>query len=316
MARNRTRAVRWLLKKLGYDLRRLEKFRVHAWDPESTLGQEPGLDSFEAVIPRPVRHFDIMFRSCARVEIFGQSRKRLLDASKTEVLARCLNSLVRSINHAMPECEGVAITLKVFDDHSDPACIERMQAILAGCACPTELIHLEVTGNGPSIGEVYRHAKVHATDVIYLVEDDYLHDVPAVREMIESYARLADLFGGDIVLFPSDRPGTYRHVEPTQLLLGSHRHWRRLGRTTFTSVTSANLLNRYWERYIALAQYGIDPDVTEATTIHPIYEEVPCLAPVPSLAVHFQQLDEISPFVDWRQWWADAAPEGEAAPSR
>lgn len=316
MAKNRTRAVRWLLKKLGYDLRRLEKFRVHAWDPESTLGQEPGLDSFEAVIPRPVRHFDIMFRSCARVEIFGQSRKRLLGAPKSEVLTRCLNSLVRSINHAVAEGEGVAIRLTVLDDHSDPECIERMRAVLARCACPAELIELEVTGNGPSFGAVCRHARERATDVIYMVEDDYLHDVPAIHEMIESYARLSDLFGGDIVLFPSDRPGPYRHVESTQLVLGSHRHWRRLGETTATSVTTATLLDKYWDRYIALEQYGVDPDITEATTIYPIYNEVPCLAPVPSLAVHFQQLDEISPFVDWRQWWADAAPEGEATPSR
>ena len=124
MAKNRTRAVRWLLKKLGYDLRRLEKFHVHEWDPDSTLGQVPGLDSFEAVIPRPIRQFDILFRSCSRVEIFGQGRKRLLNAPKSEVLRRCLNSLVRSINHAVPKCGGVAITLKIFDDHSDSTCIE------------------------------------------------------------------------------------------------------------------------------------------------------------------------------------------------
>jgi len=296
------------LKKLGYDLRRLEKFKVHAWDPESTLGQEPGLDSFEVVIPRPVRHFDILFRSCARVEIFGQTRGRLLSAPKAEVLVRCLNSLVHSINHALLQRGDVAITLTVLDDHSDPECIDRMQAILADCACPAELVQLEVTGNGLSFGAVCRHAKAHATDVIYMVEDDYLHDLPAVHELIESYARLVGLFDGDVVLFPSDRPGAYRHVEPTQLLLGSHRHWRRLGETTFTSVTTAALLNRYWDRYIALEQYGTDPAVTEATTIYPIYEEVPCLAPVPSLTVHFQQLDEISPFVDWRQWWEDAAP--------
>jgi hypothetical protein len=255
-----------------------------------------------------VTHFDIVFRSCARVEIFGQSRKRLLSAPKSEVLIRCLNSVVRSVNEALVKLDGVAITLTVFDDHSDPECLDRVRSVLATCRCENRLVELDVNGNGPSVGVAYRHAKENATDVVYFVEDDYLHDLTAVREMIESFGRLSAMFERDLVLFPCDRPGSYRHVEPTQLLLGSHRHWRRLAKTTFTSVTTTNLLRTYWDRYIGLEKYGIDPAVTEATTVHPIYREVPCFSPVPSLAVHFQQLDQISPYVDWRRWWEEAAP--------
>jgi hypothetical protein len=88
------------------------------------------------------------------------------------------------------------------------------------------------------------------------------------------------------------------------VLLGGDRHWRRTWMTTFTSVTTVGTLRKYWKHYDRLGDYGIEPDISEHNTINLIYAEVPCLSPMPSLAVHMQMLEHVSPYVDWRGWWA------------
>lgn len=303
MAKARTRLVRNLLNLLGYDLRRLQKTHIHDRNPGWKLDYETGFDGFETIIPRPVIEFDIIFRSCARVEVFGQDRKRLLGVPKSEVLLRCLNSLIHSINHASDLGLDTAIRLTVLDDHSSDECVQQINSLLKFARCETRYIALETTGNGPSVGSCYRWARDNARDIIYFVEDDYLHDERSIFETIKSYERLAAVLKSDIVLFPTDKPDLYRDIDQTQVFPGSHRHWRTIANTTFTSITSLKILKAHWASYIGLEKYGIDHDVTEETTLNHVYRTVPCLSPMPGLAVHFQQIDELSPFNDWQGWW-------------
>jgi hypothetical protein len=58
---------------------------------------------------------------------------------------------------------------------------------------------------------------------------------------------------------------------------------------------------------MAFTRYGIDPGVSEANTINHVYKSMPCFSPLPSLAVHFQHLDTLSPYFDWRGWWEASA---------
>lgn len=308
MAKPITRMLRKLANAMGYDLLRLQKTTIHP-EAKSGLGRGGGFDAFEPVLPRPVKSFDIVFRSCARVEIHGQAnRKRIVDAPKGELLARCLNSLVRSINHAVALIPSTRITLTILDDHSSPEYIAAIKAILSTAQCPTAFRSLENTGNGPSVGSALRHARSQFNDVVYFVEDDYLHVEHAVSEMILSYGRLASVLKQDeISLFPCDYPDRYRHIEPSLVLLGETMHWRTVRNSTFTVVTTRALLETYWDFYIGLEGYGVTPGVSEATTIERVYETVPCLAPVGSLAVHIQQFDSISPYIDWRQLWESSA---------
>ena len=76
MAKPLTRLARTILNRMGYDLLRLQKTNIHH-EARSGLGRGEGFDAFEAILPRPVKSFDIYFRCCARVEIFGQSRNRI-----------------------------------------------------------------------------------------------------------------------------------------------------------------------------------------------------------------------------------------------
>ncbi len=306
MAKSRTKFVRKILSKFGYDLQRLQRTQNDMDNPSWHLTEDTGFDGFEAIIPRAVNYFDIVFRSCTRVEIFGQERKRLLGQPKSEVMERCLNSLLKSVENAIQGGVDIPIRLIVMDDHSSDQAVLRIKDLLSRSTCKNLFIALEPTGNGPSVGEAYTWAKKNAKDVIYFVEDDYLHEPGAILEIIRSYERHAAVLERDIVLFPADNPDRYRHVGNANIFLGSNRHWRTVGGTTFTSVTSIGILRKFWDNYIGLAQYGIDPNITEENTIQEIYKTVPCLCPMPGIAMHFQQIDEIPPFTNWKKLWAES----------
>lgn len=305
MAKPLTRLFRRLCNAMGYDLLRLQRTHIHA-EGVGGHGRGGGFDAFEAVVPREVRAFDILFRSCARIEVQGQSRRRIVDAPKIEVVLRCLNSLIRAIARARAEGLTTDIRLCALDDHSDESCVARIRALLATAPCETRFVPLEVTGGGPAVGAALDFARADGRELIYFAEDDYLHDPASVLEIVRTFERLAAVYKRDVVLFPCDYPDRYRHVDPTHVVLGSHRHWRTVRSSTFTLATTRAIIERYWDRFSALRRYGIEAGVSEATTIAHVYREVPCLSPLASLAVHLQHFDTLSPYVDWRRWWEEA----------
>ncbi len=291
---------------MGYDLLRLQKTDIHP-EAVSGLGRGGGFDAFEAIALREVGQLDIYLRSCARVEVFAQSRGRFVGAPKCEVVARCLNSLIRSIAYAKAQGLDIPIRLTVLDDHSSEDCVARIKAVLAKASCPTQFRPLQGTGVGASLTEMYRLARDEAKDVMYFTADDFLHEDRAILELVRSYERLAAVLKQDPVLFVSDYPDRYKHVYPTHVLLGSHRHWRSIHNTNGADTLSRDILLKYWSLYEAFGRYGVDPSVTEANTIDRIYQEVPCYSPMPSLAVHLQHFDTLSPYFDWQKWWEASA---------
>jgi hypothetical protein len=303
MARLQTRIIRALLRRLGYSLQRLKRTHVHDFDDGTGRGRGDGFDAFEPSLPRPVSHFDILFRSCARASYNTPERRRFMDVPKSELASTCLRSLVDSINDAMSKDSEAKISLTILDDHSDIEVVDDFREILAGANCATDLISLEVTGNGASLKETFTHGRDVCKDLVYCVEDDYLHDLSSVQELIDSYGLLAATLESDVVLLPYDYPDEYRHIVPTHVFLGSDRHWRRVWRSSGSFVTSLKVMQEYWQNYLALCAYGIDPDITEENTIDLIYKEIPCFSPLPTIAVHMQLVDHLSPFVPWRMWW-------------
>ena len=305
MAKPLTRLVRRLCNKIGYDFVRLQNIRLYEGS-ESGLEQSGGFDAFEKTLPRPIEAFDIYFRSCARVEIHGQDRARINRAPKSEVLKRSLTSLVKSINYAVNLGLTVPLTLQVIDDHSSEEVIEAVKLIIGQCQCPVRIHSLEQMDLSFSLRRSYELARSEAKDVIYFIEDDYLHDRLSILATVESYGRLASTVNSDVILFPADYPALYRRIYPTQIILGSDRHWRRIGAMTGTQVIPQSLLRANWDTYVKFATYGTDPAITEDNTINRILDRVPGFSPLPALAVHFQQLDTMSPYVDWERWWEDA----------
>ena len=306
MAKPLTRFARFLANKMGYDLLRLQKTKIHH-ESKSGLGRGGGFDAFEAVVPKAVSNFDIYLRSCARIDVLGQDRARFIGEPKDELILRCVNSLIKSIHQAADKGLETTVSLTIVDDHSHEEFVSRMKALLDTAPCATAFVELQDTGVSASLRETYELARSEATDLIYFAADDYLHADTAVIEMVETYARLCAVLDKEIAIFPSDYPELYKHVTPAAVMLGSDRHWRAVADTTGADVISRATLEKYWDTYMAFSKYGSEPGITEANTIGTIYEEaVPAFSPLPSLSVHFQHFDTLSPYFEWQQWWEDS----------
>ncbi len=254
--------------------------------------------------------FDMIFRSCSKVySVHGG--ERIVNASKEELIIRCLRSLIRSATFAHQKYQADSFSLTIIDDHSSESCVRAIQIALSEVAFPTRFISMtDRTGNGQSLLTTYEYARDNCEDLIYFVEDDFLHESIAVPELLSSYATISNTVKSDVVLYPCDYLTLYQKHYPSAILLSRDRYWRNIGHTTGTIVVSKKTLTRYWDRFMDFTRYDIDPDISEENTLNQIYRNggVPCFSPMPSLAVHMGPEACASPFVNWRKWWDENAP--------
>lgn len=206
---------------------------------------------------------------------------------------------------------STALTLTVIDDHSDPECLSSINDLLRTGNFSSELISLKETGNGPSLKFTYELAHDRAQHLIYFVEDDYLHSPEAITEMLSAQQQFSFFLKQDVVLFPCDGPENYLQIQATPILCSDTRHWRVTNRTTGTNLVSKKTLIDYWDRYMALTKYNPFNDVCEDNTINLIYKTVPCLSPMPSLAMHVVDSTTLPPLVNWTEWWMQSEPKSQ-----
>ena len=152
------------------------------------------------------------------------------------------------------------------------------------------------------------------SNLVYSVEDDYLHTPTAIQEMIDSYQLFSDrLKRTDIVLYPFDEPSEYNPPNRTDFIVhGSNRHWRTGVFTTNVLFTIPEIFKANWELFEVLAlKYNGDylnprtEHYEESNTIWKIWQNNRAIRfnPIPSLALHLQFEQQIDPFIDWKKWW-------------
>lgn len=241
---------------------------------------------------------DVVYRSCSRSNL-----ARHVDVPKSELSLTCLNSLIGSIAQSGRVAD---ITLHVLDDHSDPETVAAMQKLLVEAPCETKFVALEGTGQAASMDGACEYARENCHDLMYFVEDDYLHAEPAIREVLEAREDFSRNLGGrHVIISPCDHAVEYfpQNIRETRLVLGRSRHWRTATGTTSTYLIDRWTLMTYWELYKKHATYAPDNDVCEANTINLIYKKEFCFSPVPSLAAHVSQPDITVPFFDHERLW-------------
>lgn len=246
---------------------------------------------------------DILFRTCSHVEAFT-GKPRFLNTSKSEIILRSLNSLLISCSQA----NGYLITLTIMDDHSDEETMKRMAELLNKYKnIPSNILTINGTGNGASLRYNYEFARKYCKDVVYFCEDDYIHAKTAIKEMIDTYTRIKRFAKNEnLVLHPCDYPDRYTSHYPSFVFLGSDRHWRSIAHTTGTFLLPVTILTEYWDKYMNFTNIGANPNISEDNSINLVYKDVLCISPLPSLAIHFQYLHTLSPFIDYKSWWEAA----------
>jgi len=148
-------------------------------------------------------------------------------------------------------------------------------------------------------------AKNEEADLIYFVEDDYLHSTDSMVEMIFSYEKFYSLFSQEVVLLPSDYPYLYTKDENTKVYLGEKNHWRLVSESLVTFMTSKTLIDKHFSELETMGLEWTDP---WEKPLHNIYKFYPCLSPIPSLAIHCANINSIfgiSPMVNLKKIWDD-----------
>ena len=146
-------------------------------------------------------------------------------------------------------------------------------------------------------------AKDKCEDLIYFVEDDYIHQRNAIEEMIYAYERISSQISNELILCPADYPYLYTKIEPTNIFLGSSRHWRVIGETLCTFLTSKKIVENYWDKFTSMCEFE---HYHFEKPLHDIYKSEYCLSPIPALAFHCTNINSIfglSPNINWKQIW-------------
>lgn len=242
---------------------------------------------------------DVILRTCDNCEV--HSGKRIVDVLKSELILKCLTSLINNNVCSMKK----DVRLTVVDDHSSLQTVEKINDKLATLPNTKFLELPEPRGNGNSMRFCYQYAITDCSDMIYFVEDDYLHYPGCLKEMIESYSLFKErLPENNIVLSPTDDPVDYRpdRIELTRIVLGSTKHWRLNDHTCWTSFMHKYTLIHYWDLFMKFCDYD-NNRICEDNTINLIYRDGKTLlfSPIPSLAVHMQFIEP--PVVDWKEVW-------------
>ena len=162
---------------------------------------------------------------------------------------------------------------------------------------------LETFSNLASLLQSFEVGKSQGDDLIFFMEDDYIHFETMLEEMIASYERIASQIKSDIIMCPSDYPYLYMNNEKTNILIGSKRHWRTIKKTLCTFMTSKSLLDKYWDNFYKTCLDRHDPF---EKYINEIYEKEICISPIKSLSLHLTNINSsygLAPFIDYKKLW-------------
>jgi len=145
--------------------------------------------------------------------------------------------------------------------------------------------------------------KEYSEDLVFFVEDDYLHFEPMMEEMIASYERIASQVNKDIFMCPADYPYLYMNNVKTNILIGNKRHWRTINQTLCTFMTTKALLNKYWDNFYNTCLDRNDPFEKH---LNEIYTKEFCISPLKSLSLHLTNVNSsygLSPFINYKKLW-------------
>ena len=272
----------------------------------------------EVKITRKVNSILIILRMNTDIEIWDQNRRRLFEYPKIEYTKRSLNSLIRSINFLKNKHPTINVKTIIVDDNSSTENLNIVKKVIDGYNI--EIINLdyskyekkiseqknkETFANLASLLQSFEIGKNAGEDLIYFIEDDYLHFEPMLEEMVASYERIASQLKKDIFMCPSDYPYLYMNNEKTNVLIGNKRHWRTVNKTLCTFLTSKNLLDKYWDNFYKNCLDRHDPF---EKYLNEIYSKEICISPLKSLSLHLTNINSsygLSPLIDYKKLWEE-----------
>jgi len=274
----------------------------------------------EINIKKKIESLKIILRTCTSELIMDQNKSRIFESDKNEYTLRTLRSLIKSTKKAKNIFKNINFEIIVTDTNSPDEDIHKIKELLNFSSIKNKFISINLDNFKNKINPGYSKAKFsnmanfynslniaknEDADIIYFVEDDYLHSNDAITEMIFSYEKFNSIFLKDIILLPSDYPYLYTKDDDTKIYLGEKYHWRNVSESLVTFMTSKKLIEKYYD---SLERMGIEWTDPWEKPLHEIYKSNPCLSPLPSLAIHCANINSVfgvSPFIDLKKLWEE-----------
>ena len=317
----------------GYEI--IDQSNFYVPTQEKTLDEDLNIQGKKSItlprgeveISRKVKALTVIFRSCTKVNMLTQNKKRLFDRNKSEYTFRSLNSIIMSLNQAKITFPKIKFDIVIIDYNSKKEDLEQMKKQLNKTNFKNSVITLDINeflnnikkvnaknekvtenqmSNMSNIHKSLLFAKNECSDLVYFVEDDYLHRQEAINEMILTYERISSQLKRELILCPADYPYLYTKIDSTNIFLGGNKHWRKVEETLCTFLTSKIIVEKYWNKFIWMCNFEHYPF---EQPLHDIYKSEYCLSPIPSLAIHLTNINSIfglSPNINWKKIWEES----------
>ena len=266
----------------------------------------------ETRITRKVNALDIIVKTCTSVQLVSQNKKRIFEEDKSEYTFRTINSLIKSAKDLKKKFKEIKIKFTIIDVNSPSSDIDKILSKISNEDFESEHNSVEdirdskdnMSTTMASIRHSFHHAK-NCTDLIYFVEDDYIHKTETLAEMLFAYEKFSSIFQDEIFILSADYPYLYKKMNNSSILIGENMHWRTVKESLLTFMTSKKMIEKHFEKLIDMATNESNPF---EKNLHEIYEKERCFSPIPSLSIHCANINSVfglSPNVDLKKLWND-----------
>lgn len=151
--------------------------------------------------------------------------------------------------------------------------------------------------------------KFDAHELVYFVEDDYLHVPEALVKLMEcvqcAQADYFTLYDHPVRYFPDSNPNADWHSESNRILITKSHHWRTVESTCMTFAARAGTLVQDSAIFLQHMKPGRSPEDRELFRhlqgLGKYRSDSPMrvlIGPVPSLATHCEE-PWLAPVIDW-----------------
>jgi len=233
---------------------------------------------------------------------------RRFDKPKKDIVWRCVRSLCTAIK-ALPEQPN----LTILDDHSTVETVQFLRDETVFLGENVTIQTLEGTGNNVSMLTALTLAKESTADLVYVIEDDYLHYPNALTVALETWGKFRPrctlpFMAMTLVDCPSnyiDEPNDLKGLPRNDrgdgsigmIVGGTDRPWRTIGHTGVTFLLEKGILQKFWQPFNEIARYW--PYLEERSTFNKLWNtEVGLFGPLVPLSYHLWENHPFYPVDD------------------
>ena len=264
----------------------------------------------ETLITRKIKNLDIIVKTCTSVHLVSQNKKRIFEKEKSEYTFRTINSLIKTTKDLKKKFKEIKIKFTIIDVKSPDSDLKKILSKISNEGFEVKNYPVENIGNHKnnmattmaSIRQSFNFAK-NCDDLVYFVEDDYIHKTEALAEMLFAYEKFSSIFQNEIFLLSTDYPYLYKKMNDSHILTGENIHWRTVEESLLTFMTSKKMIEKHFDKLIDMATNESNPF---EKNLHKIYEKEKCFSPIPSLSIHCTNINSVfglSPNVDLKNLW-------------